>query len=411
MKRTILLVSLLPFLLLSSCGDKLELEQHAYAVVIGLDTNDEDDNLIDVTFQIANPQVGSTDTGAAPNEPPSDIVTFTTPDLLSAKELANSVITREISFDHLDTIIVGEKLAKTPLFHHIIASAIIDPEIRLENTLLISKEKASDFIHANHPKLETRPHKYYFYMKQRWKDTGFVPLSDLNRYFQRMSGDLYLAIYATTERNKEVRKHEDYYVAGQIPQMAGDPVQMMGSAVFKNGQMIDTLTGEETRMALLLRQKSLSHYAIQSFADPINNNFRISTQIMLDGKTKVKIDATTDIPDVKVTVPVKVQVFSNPSLTNYTTNLKHQETLKESIENELEKIATDLIRKTQEEFKAEPFLWYLEARRQFWTIHEYEKYNWNEKYSNAKVEVNFDVKIESLGAQLKPEVIIDQGKD
>jgi hypothetical protein len=25
--------------------------------------------------------------------------------------------------------------------------------------------------------------------------------------------------------------------------------------------------------------------------------------------------------------------------------------------------------------------------------------------------VNFDVKIESLGAQLKPEVIIDQGKD
>ncbi|WP_172369129.1 Ger(x)C family spore germination protein [Sporosarcina jiandibaonis] len=411
MKRISLLVSLIPLLLLSSCGDKLELEQHAYAVVIGLDTNDEDDNLIDVTFQIANPQVGSTDTGAAANEPPSDIVTFTTPDLLSAKELANSVITRKISFDHLNTIIVGEKLAKTPLFHHIIASAMIDPEIRLENTLLVSKEKASDFIDANIPKLETRPHKYYFYMRQRWRDTGFVPLSDLNRYFQRLSGDLYLAIYATTEKNEEVRKNEDHYVAGQIPQKSGDPVQMMGSAVFKNGKMIGILTGEETRMSLLLRQKPLSHYAIQSFTDPINNDYRISTQIMMNGKTRVKIDASSDIPDIKVTVPIKVQVFSNPSLTNYTTNLKHQETLKQSIKNELEQIAKDLIQKTQEEFKAEPFLWYLEARRQFWTNHEYEKYNWSEKYSNANVDVKFDVKIESFGAQMKPEVIRDTGKD
>jgi spore germination protein KC len=407
MKRIILLVSLIPLLLLSGCGDKLELEQFAYVVVIGLDINDDDDQLIDVTFQIANPQVGSTDKGAAANEQPSDIVTFTTPDLLSAKELANSVITRELTFGHLNTIIVGEKLAKTPLFHNIIASAIIDPEIRLENMLLVSKEKASEFIEANLPKLETRPHKYYVYMRQRWKDTGFVPLSDLNRYFQRLSGDLFLAIYATTEKNEEIRKNEDHYVAGQIPQKSGDPVQMMGSAVFKDGKMIGTLTGEETRMSLLLRPKSLSHYAIQSFTDPINNDFRISTNIMLNGKTKVKIDATTDTPDVKVIVPVKIQVFSNPSLTNYTTNLKNQETLKASIKNELEKIAMDLIQKTQEKFKAEPFLWYLEARRQFWTNHEYEKYNWNEKYSNAKVDVKFDVKIESFGAQLKPKVIKD----
>ena len=162
-------------LLLTSCGDKLELEQRAYAVVIGLDQNEDDDQLIDVTFQIANPQVGSTDTGASQNEQPSDIVTVTTPDLLSAKELANSIITREMSFEHLRTIIVGEKFAETPLFHHIFNSAIIDPEMRIENEFIVSKEKASAFIEANLPKLETRPHKYYFYMQQRWRDTGYVP--------------------------------------------------------------------------------------------------------------------------------------------------------------------------------------------------------------------------------------------
>lgn len=406
-----LIISLGSFFLLSGCGERLELEQHAYAVVIGLDQNEDDEQLIDVTFQIANPQVGSTDTGAAQNEPPSDIVTITASDLLSAKELANSILTREVSFDHLHTIIVGEELGKIPLFHHIIASALIDPEMRRENNFIVSKEKPSEFIQANKPLLETRPHKYYFYMQQRWRDTGYVPVSDLNRYFQRLSGELFLAIYATTEKEEKLKGNEDHYKAGQIPQKGGDPVQIMGSAVFRNGKMIGTLTGEETRMALLLRQKSLFHFATQTFKDPFNDDFRIATQIMMNGKTKVKIDATTNTPHVKVSVPLKVQIFSNPSLTNYTTHLKNQETLKRSIEKDLENIAMDLVKKTQEEFEGEPFLWYLEARRQFWTIDAYEKYDWEKKYVNANVDVNFNVTIDSLGAQLKPETIRKGGKE
>ena len=230
-------------------------------------------------------------------------------------------------------------------------------------------------------------------------------LSDLNQYLQRLTGQLYLAIYATAEKNEEVRKNEDDYVAGQVPQKGGDPVQMMGSAVFKEGKMIGTLTGQETKMALLLRHKSLSNHAIRSFPDPFEKDFRISAQIMMNGNTKVKMDTKTDTPDVKVTVPLKIQIFSNPSITNYTTNLKNQETLKQSIEKELEKIAMEVIKKTQEEFEGEPFMWYLEARRQFWTLDEYKKYNWEKKYKDAKVDVNFDVTIESLGTQLKPDAI------
>ncbi|MFK4996770.1 hypothetical protein ACI2OX_02230 [Bacillus sp. N9] len=182
----ILLISLIPFLL-SGCWGKLELEERDYAVVLGLDKA-KDDHLIDVTFQIANPQVGSSDTSTAENEPPSDIVTVSAPDILSAKELANSVLPRKVSFDHLRIIIIGEELAKTTLFHHVIGSAVIDPEVRRENNLIVSKEKASEFIKNNQPKLETRPHKYYAFMQQRWRDTGYVPYSNLNRYFQRLSG-------------------------------------------------------------------------------------------------------------------------------------------------------------------------------------------------------------------------------
>ena len=184
MARKILIVSIIPLFLLSGCWGALELEKKAYAVVIGLDL--AKDNMIDVTFQIANPQVGTSSAAEAPNEPPSDIITITAPDILSAKELANSVVPRKLSFDHLQTIIIGEELAKTNLSHHIIASSFIDPEMRRDNNLIVSKEKAREFIHKNKPKLETRPHKYYTYMQERWRDTGFVPFSTLKSLFSAL---------------------------------------------------------------------------------------------------------------------------------------------------------------------------------------------------------------------------------
>ncbi|MBU8880070.1 Ger(x)C family spore germination protein [Bacillus sp. FJAT-29790] len=402
MKACKILLSIFIPLFLTGCWDQLELEDHAYVVVMGLDISD--DQVINVTFQIANPQVGSTERGAAQNEPPSDIVTITAPDILSAKELANSIISRKLSFAHLRTIIIAEELAKTKLFHHIISSAIIDPELRRETNLIVSKEHAKDFIDANKPKLETRPHKYYAFMLQRWKDTGYVPLSDLNRYFQRLSGELFLAIYATSEKNEKHRENEDSYIAGQVPQKSGDPVQMIGSAVFKNGKMIGTLTGEETRFALLLRHKSLVHSVIESFPDPVNDKYRISVRVK-NGETKVKVNTQKVPAEVKVTVPMKVQILSDPSLADYTQDTKKRELLKQSIKETVEAKASELIKKTQKEFKGEPFIWYVEARRHFRTVRDYEKYDWEKKYQEAKVQVHFDLSFESFGEHIKPSVI------
>ncbi|MCP8969251.1 Ger(x)C family spore germination protein [Ectobacillus ponti] len=395
-----LLLLLLP---LSACGDRLELEQQAYVVVMGLDR--AEGNLIRVTFQVANPQVGSTDRGSAPNEAPSDIVTFTAPDILSAKDIANSVITRRISFAHLQTMIIGEKLARTQLFHHIMADSIRDPEMRREMNLMVCREKAESFIKRNKPEMETRPHKYYSFMQKRWKDTGFVPYSTMNRYFQRVGRELFLAIYATTKRLKQVEGNEDGYEAGQIPQRSGDPVQMMGSAVFKEGRMVGTMTGEETRYALLLRRRVLAKSFIMSIQDPLNPRFRVSFRVIRSKSTSVSMDVGGERPIVKVRIPLKVQVHSVPSLLNYESNEKNQQLLKKSIQKELQAGAMDIIRRTQTEFQGEPFIWYTEVRRYFRTLQQYEAYDWEKHYTKARVHVDFDLDIESFGKQLKSQQV------
>lgn len=403
MKRLKLFFLLLTGLfILSGCWDKVELEERGYAVVLGIDKS-EKDHMVDVTFQIENPQVGSSSLATAKNEPSSDILTITATDILSAKELANSIVSREIDLSQVQTIIIGEEFAKSDYFHHIIASSVRDPEVRRKTIMIVSKEKAREFINNNHSQLETRPHKYYSFMSNRWKDTGFVPISELNRYFQRTSSALFLAIYATSERDERYRESSDNYKAGQVPQKEGDPVQMIGSAVFKRGKMIGVLTGEETRSALLLREKSIANHYIDSFTDPIKEGHRISARIIKEDRTRVKINVKKEHPEVFVTVPLKVQVLSTPSLIDYSSNEKNQELLNTEIRKDLEDKISNLIKKTQEEYGAEPFVWYEEARREFWTMQEFLNYDWQEKYREADVHVDFEITIESFGSQLKPQ--------
>jgi len=393
-------LSWLPFLLLTACGDREELEDLGHVVVMGVDQ--AEDHQVSVTFQIANPEVGTTTKATAQQEPASDIVTITAPDIISAKELAQSVVSRRLNFSHLNTMIISAKLARTHQFHHVIASTTGEREMRRELHLIISKEKASEFIHANKPKLETRPHKYYAFMQERWRDIGFVPDATINRYFERTYGTLYLAVYATTQKNKKHFKDEDRYMAGQVPQQGGDPVQIMGSAVFKGGKMIGTLNGEETRLALLLRPKILSRAFVTSFPDPKDKQFRVTVRLLPVKSSDVKIDVKKDPVEVKVVVPLKVQIIQISSLTDYVLNLKYQKQLKKAIQKSLETETMQLVKKTQEQFESEPFQWYLHARKKFWTWQEYKDYQWAKKYSQAQVDVTYKLQIESFGKQFKP---------
>jgi len=395
------LVGVLAILALAGCGERQELETQAFVSVIGLDQG-EQDHQVNVTFQISNPQVNTTQSAEAQKEPPSDIVTITAVDLLSAKELAQSSLSREITFSHLQTIIVGENLAKGDLFSHVIGSAIVDPEMRREAVLIVSKEPAEAFIHANTPTMETRPHKYYEFMEDNWRKTGFSPVSNLNTFFQRTEGELFLAAYATTERDSVGTKHDDEYLAGEVPQASGDPVQMIGSAIMQKGKMVGTLNGEETRISQLLRKKNLIETMTTTFPDPLNENYRISLIMNQSAHTEIKVNTDRSPVKIRVNVPVQVKVNSNIALEDFTTSQKRRDALKNTVKENMEQASDSLIKKLQEEYTGEPFVWYATARKNFWTVEEFEEFDWGEKFKKADVDIDYEVSIVSFGEQLRP---------
>ncbi|MFD2043910.1 Ger(x)C family spore germination protein [Ornithinibacillus salinisoli] len=407
LKIPLKMLCLLVFLLvLSGCWDLKEVEKMAYVVAIGLDKDEENENRVKVTYLISNPEVGSLAQGGggAGEEPPREIITFPSNDFITSKNLANTVIAKEITYDLLDILIVSEDFAKDPKFVRWAYDATKEMEIRRDIKLLVTKEKTSSFMLSNKPLLETRPHEYFEMLFYRGKQTGMVPQSDLLTFFRitEADADLFAAAYGTAQQTNESNFHKDpdEIIAGDFPYSGEtNTAQYAGSALFKEGKMIDILTLEETRLMFLLNPTLNPAAILTNLPDPFHEDYQIATRITPKGKITFDMNLKKDNPSIDLTVPIQIEVLTNHSGTNVAKDDEKRETLKKSFQEAITKEFEDLIKKTQDEFKTEPFGWSLIARKEFSTIPEWTSFDWMKSYPDIEIKVTTDVRLGKFGRQ------------
>ncbi|WP_455432188.1 Ger(x)C family spore germination protein [Tigheibacillus jepli] len=358
-----------------------------------------------MTYLIANPEYGSQQQGGSTDEPPVEIISFEANDLSTARNLANTVVAKEISYDLLRAILVSEDLAKDSRFVRWMYDGVKDPNIRRDIRFIVTNEPVVDFFEKNKPRLEVRPHKYYELLLKRGEETATIPKGYLNQYYRitEAGGDLFLGIYSSTERKNKPPKPgqpENNIIAGDFSYTGKtNSVIFAGSAVFKNGVMIDKLTAEETRLATSINNTMKAADILTTMPDPLNKRYNVSLRIRSNKNTHVKMDLHKAIPEIHITVPMLIDVLSTHSMINYATSTSNQKKLKEGLEKYLEKKYDNLVKKTQKQYKAEPFGWSLEARKKFLTIPAYEAYNWPKKYPDMKVHVNVEITFGGFGRQ------------
>ncbi|OIJ11136.1 hypothetical protein BKP35_12410 [Anaerobacillus arseniciselenatis] len=396
LKKTLLIVHCCILVLMLGCWDRHEIDELAYVIAIGIDEGEGDDFL--VTYQIANPKEAGED------DVISDIISIRAPDFLSARDLVVAFVSREVVFTHTKVLIVSETFARRDEFVNFIKPAIRERQLSRKVNLIVSKEKASDFMRNNEPTLETRPHKFFELMTDRWEDTGLVPDSTLHSLFHRMEEDsgVFLATYSTTVQEEAGVGQEDDYIPGEVRIQGSNPTQTVGSAVIKEGKMIGSLTGEETRFSLLLRPKKEIEKMIASYPDPIDEEYKITVRFLAEEGSNITINTKKRAPVIHVRTPLRLEVLSIESDIDYVEDLEKQEVLKMHIKSVIEAKVNTFIRKTQKEFKAEPFRWSLPARRTFLTNREYEQYRWMENYPYAEVHFEVDLQFKEFGKQLAP---------
>src|SRR5690625_615413 len=243
---------------LSGCWDQTEADQLAFVSAIGIDKDEEDEGLVKVTFVISNPEVGSLASGGggAGDEPPMETISFTANDFSTSKSLSNTVIARKVSYDLLRLIIVSEEFARDDQFIRWMYDITKSMEIRRDIKFLVSKEAPASFVENNQPKMDIRPHKYYELIFKRGEDSGTTPPSSIMEFFRiaEADADLFLGSYGTTAESDKDKKIEDpdQIEAGEfVYEGQTNTTQFAGSAVFKKGKMIDSITIEETRLAYL----------------------------------------------------------------------------------------------------------------------------------------------------------------
>jgi spore germination protein KC len=391
---------------LTGCWDMIELEEQGYVAAIGVDKGRGRN--VRITFQIINHRAISSRGGQSSGESrqKSINISIEAPGILSASELLGASFTRRIALSHTKVIVVGQEFAQSSEFFRFLEASLREREVRRSMTLIVSREKAEDFMKNNNPALEDRINKFYEFMSRRWNETGLVPpYSNINRFMQRTEakGSLFLSIYSSS-RKTGVKEGADEgnYLPGQIKKEGGNPAEMIGAAVFRNGKMIGQLTGNEMRLVSFLREKPESKKMVITLEDPLDPKYRLGVRVTRAKRTRVKVDISGSKTRIDVKVPLSFDILTIPSFINYPEDLQKQEQLKSLLEEYLVKISKSLIKKTQEEFKGDPFQWELAARRKFYTYDEYQEYNWMKHYPEAIVNISYDIRLDSFGKQLGP---------
>ncbi|MCM3670206.1 Ger(x)C family spore germination protein [Mesobacillus maritimus] len=401
------LIFLFPFILiLTGCWDLKGLDRQVFVIGIGLDVSDEKGK-VDITYLIANPEVGSSMSGGGAEEDTVMTITMRSPDFLSLRHSANSAIAREIAYDLLRVIVVSEELAKDEEFIRFLYSAEKDREIKRNTYLIVTKEKAAEFLSKNDPKFLTRPHKFYENMIQRGIEVGFIPNSELHHFFRVTEEDanLFLATYATTN----IRQKEDEYRINEMDALAGDvriegetnSANFLGAAVFLEGMMIGTLTGVENRIVMLLHDASSITDILAPIPDPFHEDYELTVRIRKQHNTSVEMNLHDMPPKIHVTLPLTVDVLTDPSMENPVDNKKKVEKLRSTMEEFMETKIMALVEKSQKEFKAEPFGWSLYARKEFKTLKDYMEFDWMRTYPEMKIDVDVEIRFGQFGRQPK----------
>jgi spore germination protein KC len=398
-----LVLTFLTILMLTGCWDKEEIDQRAYVLGIGLDQGDNEGEF-QLTYLISNPEVGSTQQGGGTDEPSHEIITFDAASFIQSQNIANAVIAKPITYDILDLFVVSEEFAKSKDFIRWMYDATKDREVRRDTKLIVTKEKASEFIEKNKPKLETRRHEYFEILLENANLIGLIPNSELHNFFRvtEADADLFITAFATSERNDNtLEKNKDSELLAGKLKVKGDtnPSQFLGSAVFKEGQMIGTLTVEETRLVQLVNVMMEKPSFLASFQDPFIEDYDITVRYTQLKDPAVKADVTGKTPKIQVNLPLQVEVLTDHSMVNYAKHKEKRDKLKEYIKERIEESFMEFVKKTQEEFKGQPFGFSIAARKHFLTIQQWEQYDWMKSYLDAEVNLNVEIKFGEFGRQ------------
>jgi spore germination protein KC len=424
-KRILLPVLLLIALTLNGCWDRRELESLALVQSLGLDKVPGGKG-ITVTAMIAIPAKlkggggggGGESGGGGGGGTGVFLISKQAPTIFEAFNLINSTVNREVSLLQNSIILFGEDLAKQGI-QKWVDSMVRYRELRRTLNIFICQGQAIDIMKVK-PKLEANPAAYFRDFSRLTRFSGMFPMTTLSDFMDRYEAkaqENYAPLFGRFHRQdpdeyqqssgggeKSDGDQQKGGGGGQSGSSGKPPeakdVRVLGTAIFKGDKMVGTFDIYETQILEILTHNF--HEAMLSIGDPLKKDCQISYRLMATGKPKIKYIHKNNQDRFQVSIKMEAELNGIQSGIDYS-DLQKENLLSSLIAHELKARIQRVIKKAQQ-YNTDVFGFGIKVRNTILTGKDWDRYNWPDKFKNAKFDVATKVEIRRIGVQFQPPV-------
>jgi len=409
-KIALVIIIIIMILTMTSCYDAREVTAVSFVQMVGVDRGVSDKWRITIKIaSMQNGDDGSSKGGDSLQGTQTKTITIDAPSFHGGINLINANIPQKLNFTHVVLLAISEDLAQSGLIGEYITPLIRFREIRRTLNVIVVAGSAQEFIEKTEKFTGGSPSRVVLSLLRQGVNTGFYPKISLNDFYNDIKSTyrqpvLPLGSIFKEENFKETGEvftmefnHTGQYFAGDTPRKGGNSIELLGSALFVKDRMVGKLNGHETRMMMLIRGEF--NRGIFTIQDPKSPEWVIPIDTRLSRRPGIKVSFENDRPIISLEIKSEGDILAIQSGIDY-----ENEKMIRIIESEMIKYLEDgintVIHKCQL-LNTDPLNFGRSAVRHFLTINEWENYNWNEKFKEAKVVVKVDFKIRRTGGILR----------
>ncbi|HYF94041.1 MAG TPA: Ger(x)C family spore germination protein [Symbiobacteriaceae bacterium] len=393
-------------LLLGGCWDRAEVEDQAYVVMVGIDREPPDSFRVTALTAIVQ-QLGSGTLQApvVPERPrlAAEVLTARSRTLGEAIQILNGGMTRRLDLRHLRAVMVGEKLARDGL-EPLVMELLRSPLARTSAIFLQSRGTAGAVVASLRPVAETNPARMAEGITLQAKQLHLGPPVLLHHFLNRLAGgggDSYLAavaVNATVADDHGLPEPTESSTAlpGELPRTGGNPVEVVGTAVFRGDRLAGYLNVDETQILLALRGKMGK--AAVTMPDPLAPAYAVTFRFHQENFPRYRASFQSGRPRVAVHMLFEGEVLAIPSGVDYSAPAARQR---------LERAAAEYVRQTGEGMLAKLHDWQADPvgfgqlyRGRFATWQAWDDFNWHGRVKDLEVKVTAEMRVRRYGLMI-----------
>lgn len=392
----IILVILVFIVAFSPSYTSLNIDNLAYVIALGIDVGENEK--FNISFQFTTGSSGS-DSGNT-EKSPLIVNSVEASSIDTAINLMNSYLAKKLNLSHCRLLIFSEEVAAQGIANEIYTLAN-DSQIRHSANIIVSKNKAKDYMENSTPILENLVTKYYEIFPKSSKYTGYiynVTFADfLNQYINNTCEPF--AILGGVNQNSSESNNDtksstnvDSMKSTNTPFSGDRGAENLGIAVFKDDKLVGELTAIETLCLSIIRGDTDSF--LITISDPEDSEKELDLRLFNQGNKKIKVDIVNGSPYITFEAKYIARVYSMKDDAKYLDD-NILELISEEANKYMEEIITKYLYRTSIEFKSDISGFGKYGLSNFLTAQEFAEYNWQNTYVNSTFKVIIDTNVES----------------